>query len=285
MDAIYAAQKNRTIIEIPVERIAMMHLGSFPLEPRGSSPFTQTLIEYHDGHANKYEGSALELFYKTFQPKSLLDYLGIPAAVSSILDTINPLVRVFPWNPIDPLIKLEARKAEIEAENKEHLLGCKWVDGDHFMGPTTMAKGLGEFRRLSSVYKSIKENGYRIDNHDSMTNIMGMVLCHGNNWSVILHGGQHRASAMSALGMKTIPIEFRAHGVRGAVIRREDAKHWWLVRNGYLKEKEAQTVFDRLLHRVPPPCADAWLSALDERKKQHKRVNDLSKTLVTDTRS
>lgn len=91
-----------------------------------------------------------------------------------------------------------------------------------------------ESKRLYDVLMSIRRNGYNLKSKDK---IGGILLLGKNDWTWQISNGNHRVSAMHALGYEKIPVLIKY------VVYEQDYKYWPLVREGLYSEEEALEYF------------------------------------------
>jgi len=94
-----------------------------------------------------------------------------------------------------------------------------------------------EFAALEAAYHSIAKDGYRPDKYG-----YAEVLCLKNEerTSFILLDGNHRVSALSALGFKQVEAILYIRNI----INRRDVKKWPGVKNGFYTTEDAVKIFD-----------------------------------------
>jgi hypothetical protein len=127
--------------------------------------------------------------------------------------------------------------------------------GDH--GPWPEELIADRLKRIRGVLKAIRVNGYR---HDNLANaddcIRGVMIKYGNDWRMVIIGGNHRASALAALGHKFIPVQ--AHRSFPAIIDIETADNWPVVRLGHLSKGVAQDIAKRYFTDRGVSKAQSW---------------------------
>lgn len=109
----------------------------------------------------------------------------------------------------------------------------------HFSERGISSRGLtAEYRWLEGSLRSIRENGYRPDRFRSIIRARRLVRVDGCA-AYLLLDGNHRVSALSALGYKEASVRYLPVAtVRGAAVSR-----WPQVRNGTYTELDAARVF------------------------------------------
>jgi hypothetical protein len=107
-------------------------------------------------------------------------------------------------------------------------------------GPSS-AETIGrQFIRTRRVMQSIQDKGYRPDRHGD---IQGYFLHLDGAYRFMIKGGKHRATVLTHLGCKSIPVQMRPSWPR--VIYGEHVRDWPLVRNGRMSEDFALAVIRR----------------------------------------
>lgn len=140
----------------------------------------------------------------------------------------------FPWNhnpatTLDPLL----------AKDNPDILCHSSVDG-------VLSSHINrEFRWLEGAFENIRKSGYRPRMHGF---IRCLELVHRDRSSYLVLDGNHRLSALHALGEQSVEIETCLQKVR-----REDAHKWPDVRNGRRTLADAVRLFDRYFHEQNAP--------------------------------
>lgn len=262
ISASYEATGRSTLIRVPLNRILTFGLTAFPATISASSPFIRTLTAYHNGACRNYHTSPLQTFYSTYQPKTAAELMGIASPSYSRLRKLPPGAALMSWRPSAPDNLAVERALQVEYDNREHVQGWSYSDGDPFFGPVSLRKGELEFSRLINIYKSISEKGFKVD-ITGIDNITVVCLVSKGEWRLmIVNSGQHRVAALAALGYETIIVQLQAAEGLGGIIRREEAARWPAVRKGFLTQEEALRVFDRVFEGRQPSVAKKWLEAI-----------------------
>ena len=110
--------------------------------------------------------------------------------------------------------------------------------GEKVYGPVSNEKGKLEYERLTSVYESIKSEGYIRD--EGLPHFR--VLKRGNEYLFRPVRRKHRIAAMSALGYDYVPATYD----RIAVVDIEMAKWWPQVSRGKWSLEKSKKYFDYL---------------------------------------
>lgn len=240
LDMIYSNFKGKAAL-VPIEKCRSHMLGF----TTSGNPFVQTLRQYSETKC-QYEGSILEHYYNAFCPSSMQSVLD---SNDSSLNKYHPMATVLPWGISTPeeklpricvdqhasqLLSIEAKKLGLPIANNY---------GWQFFGPVSKDLGLLEYRRLISVYNSIKDNGYLPEQHGY---IHGQFLISDENWVWVNIGGKHRFASLAALKFKDIPVALNSRS-SALYIRRSDVEYWPNVKNGIFSKTDALNIFDRIL--------------------------------------
>lgn len=239
----FAEQNTRDLVllDVPVTRCRTQIWNT--LEDRGN-PFVQTIIDYSNNLIMEYKSSAVEKYYKLYQPKSASEVLKTRG--NRKLESTHPLGYVFPWESFDTEEIRCKRERVIVSENRKagHDINASYGYTD--FGPVSDEKGVIEFGRLVGTYESIKKRGYIEKPYLNDGGIRGYFLADGTDWCLIITAGKHRAYALSALGYKSIPIILEAS--YEAVKWKSDVACWPQVRNCTFTEDEANAIVDNILN-------------------------------------
>ena len=98
-----------------------------------------------------------------------------------------------------------------------------------------------EWQKTIDLFDSIKQ-GYQILQNRAPPEIALLVRNNGERRAVIVDG-QHRTSILSYLGQKKILVTMGAYFDSIGVIREDEVKQWYYVKNGYCTEKQALEIF------------------------------------------
>lgn len=109
-----------------------------------------------------------------------------------------------------------------------------------FFGPSTPPKIDKEVQRLQAVLGSIRKQGYR---PEKFGDIEGYFLQLDGEYRFCICSGKHRAAALTALGVESIPARMRPLWPR--VIDCERVRDWPMVRNGQMSADFAMAVLRR----------------------------------------
>ena len=234
-----ATLRRDLLVEVPVARCRSA--TGVALDER--HPFVATLT---GGPPISFEGSALEVYYRHCQPASVAEVLGVPERQAPGLASLLPTAFVMPWHDPEPeaLQRLRAQWMAEEAARCGRDLTVR--DGLSLFGPVSREKGEMEVERLTRLYRSMEESGFR--RHGGREDIEGWVLTEGTGaWCLLVRAGQHRVSVAAALGHASVPVR-----LRHAPVERETVMRWPQVRAGRITPAGALAVFDRVMRGDPP---------------------------------
>jgi hypothetical protein len=81
---------------------------------------------------------------------------------------------------------------------------------------------------------------------------MAQLLIRDGEHRVFVRSGKHRIAALGALGHRQITVQL-ARRYHPALIHREDASSWPLVRSAFYTRDQALAIFDRIFAGQQPP--------------------------------
>ena len=113
-----------------------------------------------------------------------------------------------------------------------------------------------EFKWLEGAWKNISTNGYQPLRFDFVSCIE---LSADNGSSYLVLDGNHRISAMHALGLETVEVKL----LPLRRVRRADATTWPRVRDGSMGLGDALRIFDRYFATRNPPLKAENPAALE----------------------
>lgn len=190
--------KNNQIVQVPVEKCVGHYWSSYSMN---SWNFMRAQIKQlkelnsTNGSIN-VENSILNLYLKKFQPASYeaaARTLGIPHENLGVLGR-QSTKRYLPINLHSTDTPVNVR--DLDILNIGHLMP---EDDTYHCGPRSKDQIMKEINRLTSIYRSIYQNGYKPDlNMDGY--IRGFYLVKGDSWVFVVTAGAHRLAAMSELG-------------------------------------------------------------------------------------
>lgn len=240
LDLIYSNFSGKAAL-VPIDR-CRSHMLGFTAQ---GNPFVKTL-KAHSKSKGIYSGSILENYYNKFSPDTMKSVLK---SNNSSLDKYHPMATVMPWGTSTPEQKLPRICVNPDASNlfsmeaKKLGLSEKNNYGWQFFGPVSEDLGQLEYKRLISVFNSIKDNGYLPEQHGF---IHGQFLVSDNNWTWVNIGGKHRFASLAALDYKNIPVALTSRS-SALFIRRDDVEYWPNVKNGLFSKEDAINIFDQIM--------------------------------------
>ena len=243
---VLAAERGRDVtamVRVPMSSLRRSHLGVAIGDP-STNPFTRAVAEYLSGECTDYQNSILHRFYKSWQPTTLAQFVGLDADEDSPLS--RPLVvGVLPWEPVRNVEELLHERDAYELDRLAKFGPApEGTHGYDYFGPTSDALGQYRFSKHCRIAASIAENGYAPSDH-----IMDVQLMAGDgSWALLVRDGKHRTIAMAALGVESVVVSLPWIY---PVIRRQDVKSWPGVASGLYRVEEALEVFDRFIEGRP----------------------------------
>lgn len=184
-------------------------------------------------------------YFQKFQPRNMFEALydrdpDDQQGFGVLARYRDPERGPMPWTP--------------EAGLTEERLTASFL-GDYGPWPEDMIRN--RLRRIAAVVEAIRRDGYR---HDKLGDpddcIRGVMVKHANDWRMVIIGGNHRASALSALGHTSIPVQSHRH--LPAVLDIAMASQWPVVRMGVLDRKVAQDIALRYFTVTGRGKAEKW---------------------------
>ena len=209
------------------------------------NPFVETLHEYRAGHRT-YQGSTLERYYENWQPGSAAEALiGFDNAPEALSNAPSYALSTLPWRSLTVEEVIQHVRGWSRSDNSEHGLEDFQIDvhGYKAHGPVSRKKGQLEYERTTSIYESIKRDGY--DRREGHVQIW--LLKRGDDYLFINRGGYHRSVAMEALGYDAVPAVFKVP----CVFDVKEARYWPQVRRGIWTKKQAISYVDHLFNFDP----------------------------------
>lgn len=213
--------------------------SGFTLSPGGWHPFVAPTTAYLHGHCKTYAGSALESFYRSWQPKNALEALIAPIDGPSILRELPAYTAHVPWLPNHPEERRVVMEKNILDENrwagKVHLDAS---GGYGLQGPVSLTKAEIEYARIVELADSIKRHGF--DRSRAEEDITVAAIERDGEHRFCISHGQHRAAVLAALGHERVPVSF----IR--LVSLSEAQHWPQVYRGIWSLAQAQTYVNHL---------------------------------------
>jgi hypothetical protein len=270
VEGTYQVGRDSFLLDVPLAHCRILPCTAFPCALECGNPFVETLVSYARGEILTYEQSPLADLYRSWQPESAAEALGVDGPdVSPFLTDSPALGFTMPWSYRDPAKSLRWWQAVIEADNREHGARAVAELGWKAWGPVDPLIGALEFRRLVNIYNSLQSRGYCRSNKPN-GDIEGVALSQNGEHRFIVTTGHHRSAALTALRNQNVTI--RLHG--SSIVRRTEVEAWPNVRTGLFSPKQALTVFDRMFEGRQPskfyqrcerPSSD-WVDATAARR-------------------
>lgn len=232
--------KEKAAFECPLDRT--IHRKGFRWNSSaGWHPVVETLREYESGTNTCYEDSVLEVYYEKHRPGSAADaLLGFDNPPDVLHEYPSYGYRLSPWQTgtiqeIDEIVRHWTRK-----DNEEH--GSPNLTfssgGNKAHGPVSSEKGVLEYKRLISVYNSIKKHGYKYSEGFPHVEI----LKRGDEYLFRPLRRKHRIAAMAALGYDSVPAVYANISVVDISML-----DWWpQVTRGVWSPEQARDYFNHL---------------------------------------
>lgn len=208
-----------------------------------NNPLYQTCLEYEQNKELTFEESSLFNHYKKEKPKNLAEFYGIKSLTLEKYAITNIFL---PWHHTHP-VKKYSDNAFIKQDN-EHIEQ--------------------QFKKLISLYTSIKEFGYIPEKYPSRRNghITGYYLNYGIISRFFVVSGNHRIAAINAAQPKN--TKFSASHEKFEFMKPRDKQNcgflnlkeypsqfnietiftWPAVRNGFLRVSEAAAIFETYIY-------------------------------------
>lgn len=247
--ALYAVEFQTLVIDVPLAAVRWSRLG---VRLDRDNPFVAHVAGYRDGTVTRYDGSALQQYFRRWQPRSAADVLGLDASLAGALANQPAASVVLPWAGdarfVDPDVRLDRvdrwNRAETRAVRTE--LG---VDAGHkHFGPVSDELGELEHERYARLADAVAAKGFKPRVAEGY--IGGQFLVHDGAWALLVTGpGLHRAVVAAAFGVDPLRV---AIDKGPPMVHRSDVGSWPGVRSGLFSEAAALRVFDRILAGEPP---------------------------------
>jgi hypothetical protein len=181
----------------------------------------KTLEEYDRNPSLAVQNTTLFRFLNDFQPTSISELAGW----SNVKEHLP--IFVYPWGTF--------RKGETSS--------IKNVWNSRFCGPSTSAFIEDEFARIETMYRNMRQFGYRPWKY-SCSFIGGTMLLKrdGQRRFVVLQGN-HRTAILAHLGACSSFIARYLHGYL-SVLKEDDVEKWPLVISGRCSVPHARSIFN-----------------------------------------
>lgn len=226
----------RGVLEVDVDRL--VNRAGFGYGPSGWHPYVAALDEHLAEPGRPYEASILARFYDRFRPRTVHDLL--------LGGTDCPPGPLVTWPAVDPLVDVWSVTAGlVEKERRRHRDGAP-LPHSQYRGPVRPDYGAQHLERVVEFHRDARATGYRPE-ESSAGHITGYFVTDGQDHVFVVGHGNHRAAALSRLGLTRVPVVLRpAHP---PVVARAEAARWSDERGGLMDPHEAHAVIGRLLAR------------------------------------
>ena len=213
-----------------------VEFNGLSLSPAGWHPFVRTAREYLQTGRFSYEGSCLERYYASWQPRNGREAV-IKLAGPRMLEEYPAYTMSMPWSNRTAAECAAYMASVIQIENAAFgEASVSSSDGYGLHGPVSSEKGALEYKRLISLVDSILQRGYDRSRGDMTV----QVLQRGGSFRYVVIHGHHRAAALAALGYTHMPA------IPEVLVEREHSAHWPAVYMGGWTEAEALALLDHL---------------------------------------
>lgn len=207
------------------------------LSREGWHPFVQAASEYIESGVREYEGSCLETYYATWQPRNGREALIGAVHGPEILERYPSYITHAPWSrrSVEERTAYVARVIEIENSSfgDAPLVPS---DGYGLHGPTSNRKGQLEYERLINIVDAVRKRGYSRAAGD----VIVRVLHRAGQFRYLIVHGHHRTAAMAALGYECIPT------IPEILLDSQQVDHWPGVYGHAWSREEALVYFTHL---------------------------------------
>ncbi len=212
--------------------------------------------------------SVLEHYYSLVQPINACEWLGVDPGQCPDLAEVPPWAAPDPWREktISEQDQHVRRYTGRESERERHALSI--TEGWTYCGPVSEEKLEMESGRLHRLMSSIQSKGFEIPTIRADDLTASLLVDNSGNWRWVVENGKHRASVLSALGYKSVPVRVKL------VVHRSDAEAWPNVTSGVYTKEAALKYFDRFFSEDSPPVVHRWDA---EARKKWMSVDDVQK--------
>ena len=220
-------------------------LYGFGLSGRDWHFLASTMRQYIQSPGIPLEETHLWSYFQKFHPRDMREALfgKLPwddASAGVLAQYRDPQRGPMPWTT-EADIRKEAHKATYR--------------GDY--GPWPKEDVADRFDRIKQVCHAIQSYGYDPSRaaHEEDT-IRGVLLKRGDDWRMVILGGNHRSCALAALGHTHIPV--RADRGLPPMIDLENSSQWPCVREGALPQDVALKIANFYFENPGNRKASAW---------------------------
>ncbi len=195
----------------------------------------------------------LKTYYENVQPETAAEILGLNHGDVKLLDDKPSWAAVFPWDSYDVDQWQKKHEKSVLSQNLRQGKILTIDDGWAWSGPVSDKKLSIEVNKLYSLLTNIEKNGYQ--RHDKIDgDITAVVLLDSSGkWCWQARKGQHRASILSGLGYKKLPIRI------DKLVFKKDVEIWPNVSSGLFPKKIALKIFDNVFSGNSPKVAELWI--------------------------
>lgn len=203
-------------------------------DKKGWHPIVQTLREYDECPSINYKQTTLYEYHKKFAPSSTNGFIN-----SEIICQL-PLF-VYPWGTF----------------NDGSLNSFKDPSLSRFCGPSTDQFILDEFDRIVTLYKNLKETGYKPNRYPN--SYLGGTILKRENGAIkfVVMQGNHRMAVLSHLGYQRIEVRLIPQALK--YVKEEEVLKWAAVREGLCTKDDALNVFNFFFQENGSYIQENWL--------------------------
>ena len=112
------------------------------------------------------------------------------------------------------------------------------------IGPTDEGTAYDQYKRTLSAFVHMKEVGYHPEVYPDGYISGNLLVDEGDDYRFIVRLGNHRLSALSAVGVKDVEVKILIErDPVGGIVRLSDIDSWPQVRNGFFSKESAELIF------------------------------------------
>lgn len=258
--ALYRYGARGVIANVPLARCRTFGALAIPPTSQAGHPYVLTAQMHLAGGDADYAASPLKAYYEAVQPRTAAEFLGLPNDATETLGRMEAIEADLPWaGTSGPHVRAQrARFMERDSAAFGQSMGLEY--GWSFVGPVSAEKGGLEIDRTVAIVDAIAREGYQAAvpaDHG-----WGYLLRDGSDYTCLIWGGQHRVSALAALGYDNMPLLLCPQ----RIAERRHAGRWPAVRAGLVTKDQALQVFDRVMAgRLPRQLEARWPDAWHRR--------------------
>lgn len=239
IQAYYTTKESPFYIEAETEHCISNYW--MPLANHNNHPFVATCKQIIKNPSIHYKGTVLfeyaSKLEKTLLIKDLTEFKD-----NSVIGDLLLFAFTFPWEVLTPQQNVERLKQWIDKEELERKSGLSYLDG--MIGFTAVSENKieKEVNLLRSLILSIQSNGYL---KSKVNPITACLLTNDTKYKFLIHGGNHRAAVLTALGFSKVPIMIKNSRLP-ARVHFSDLPFWPNVINGNFSCQEADNIFKKV---------------------------------------